>query len=224
MQGLQKIYFLISFILATVFLNGLVASAEEIQGKYCYSSAEHEPLLLAREISEALALRKAIGNSEKFQTMIKDVDECKVRNSIVEVAAGCAVNNVKILNQEIQERNVCTSLTGELNVKILEDILWRKVQVASATKGAEFEGLLSNANVRILNYYKEGQFVKILYQAKRDLDYGSFMLSITSFDTDGRQIKRHSSRFPLKHLLQGDFRWASLPLDEKTVSFELGLE
>jgi hypothetical protein len=201
-----------------------VSFAEEIKGKYCYSSAAYEPLLLAREISEALALRRAIENSEKFQAMVKDVHECKVKNSIVEVAAGCAVNNVKIESQEIQERTVCTSLTGDLDVKILENIIWRKAQSASPNKDAEFEGLLSNEKVRILNYYKEGSFVKILYQAKRDLDYGSFMLSITSLDMDGRQIKRHASHFPLKHLLQWDFRWASLPLDEKAVSFELGLE
>ena len=202
----------------------LRVSAEEIRGEYCYTTLETEPLMVAKEISYALALRKAVNQSHTFKSLTKDIEDFRLKKSIIEIAAGCGVGQVKVLKQDIQGRTSCTELVAQLDTQILKSILSRKVLAADSAKPKGFEGLLSNEYVKILNYKKEGSFLTILYQAKQHLEPDSVEISILCFDNEGRQIKRTSGLFPLRPVARGKVRWASLPLREESVSFELKLD
>ncbi|MBW2116242.1 MAG: hypothetical protein JRH04_15815 [Deltaproteobacteria bacterium] len=213
----KKIMVLIFICSLGISFPCLRVSAEEIQGEYCYTTLETEPLMVAKEISYALALRAAVKKSDTFKSLTKDIEDFRLKKSI-------GVGQVKVLKQDIQGRTSCTELVAQLDTQILKSILSRKVPVADSAKPKGFEGLLSNEYVKILNYKKEGSFLTILYQAKQHLEPDSVEISILCFDNEGRQIKRTSGLFPLRPVARGKVRWASLPLREETASFELKLD
>ncbi len=202
----------------------LGVAAEEIRGEYCYAAHETEPLTVAEEISYALALRKAVKESETFRSLTKNIEDPLLKKSIIEITAGCGVKNVKVIKQDFRGSASCTELVAELDTKMLESIVSRKAPSTDSEKPEGFEGLLSNEYVKILNYKKEGSFLTILYQAKQYLEPDCVEISIVYFDNQGRQIKRTFGHFPMVRLDRGNVRWASLPLHGQTGSFELRLD
>ena len=208
-------------VLLMVFFPIFGISAEEISGKHCYSSVKNEPISMSKEISYALALRNAVKSSDSFNSLAEGVEDCLTREEIIEVAAGCGINNINISNQDVQGRTVCTYLTAELDTQILKLIIARKTAEAESKKPKGFKGLISNDDLRILNYKREGSFVTVLYQAKRFLNEDAVEIVLLSFDSSGNLLKRRSVDFPLRPLSSGAFRWGSIPISEDAVSFEL---
>lgn len=202
----------------------LYASAEEIRGESCYTTLETEPLMVAGEISYALALRKAVKESETFRSLTKDIEDPLIKKSIIEIAAGCGVDNVRVLKKDVRDRTSCTELAAQLDTEILKSIVFRKAPPTDSTESDGFEGLLSNEYVKILNYKKDGSFLTILYQAKRHLEADCVAINILYFDNQGRQIMRTFGHFPVVPVARGKVRWASLPLREEPGSFELKLD
>jgi hypothetical protein len=196
-------------------------SAEEISGKHCYSGVNNEPVSMSKEISYALALRNAVKSSDAFNSLAEGVEDCLTREEIIEVTAGCGISNINVSNQDVQGRTVCTYLTAELDAQILKSIIARKTAEAESKKPRGFKGLISNDDLRILNYKRDGSFVTILYQAKRFLDEDAVEIVILSFDATGSLLKRHTVDFPLRPLSSGAYRWGSIPISENAVSFEL---
>jgi hypothetical protein len=220
----RKIMILIFICLIGLSFSCLRVSAEEIRGKYCYTALETEPLMVADEISYALALRKAVKESETFRSLTKDIEDPRIKKSIIEITAGCGVNNVNVLKKDVQNRTSCTDLVAQLDTEMLKSIVSRKAPPIDTTKPEGFEGLLSNEYIKILNYKKQGSFLTILYQAKQHLEPDCVEISILYFDDQGRQIKRNFGHFPMEPVARGSVRWASLPLREETGSFELRLD
>ena len=202
----------------------LRVSAEEIRGEYCYTTLETEPLMVAGEISYALALRKAVKESEMFRSLTKDIEAPLIKKSIIEIAAGCGVNDIKVLKQDVRGRSSCTELVAQLDTEMLKSIVARKAPPTDSTKPDGFEGLLSNEYIKILNYKKEGSFLTILYQAKQHIEADCVAISILYFDNQGRQIMRNFGHFPMVPVARGKVRWASLPLREEPGPFELRLD
>jgi hypothetical protein len=219
----RKIMVLVFICLIGIPFPCLRVSAEEIRGEYCYTTLETEPLMVADEISYALALRKAIKESETFRSLTKDIEDNRLKKSIIEITAGCGVNNVKVLKKDIRDRTSCTELVAQLDTEMLKSIVSRKAPPIS-TEPKGFEGLLSNEYVKILNYKKEGSFLTILYEAKQHLQPDCVEISILYFDNQGHQIKRTFGHFPTEPTARGRVRWASLPLQEEPGSFELRLD
>ena len=197
------------------------ADGEELRGKYCYSGLESEPLLVAEEASSSLALRNAIKGSKTFQTLTNEVEDCDLKKEILEIAAGCVAERTKIIKQEVLGRTVCTELTTHIDIKALKSLIERKLRKVDPTKGTEFKGLIPNKAIRVLSYKRKGEFVTILYQAIEDLGYKSVVITIHCFDKDGDLIESNSAFFPESPLSRNNIRWASLPVDKGTVTFEL---
>ena len=200
------------------------ALAEEIRGKYCYTCLKSGSLVIGKDISYALALREAVKENTEFKALLETVDDCALKKSVLEITAGCCVKHVKVVKQSLQERKACTELIADLDMDVVKSVISRKIKDLKSSEIEGFDGVISNEQVRIINYKREGSFVTILYQAKEDLLYESFGMSITSYDINGRRIVRNAGRFPLGSLSRGKVRWASLPVPADAASFELELE
>jgi hypothetical protein len=220
----RKIMVLIFIGLIGLSFPCLRVSAEEIRGEYCYTTLETEPLMVAGEISYALALRKAVKESDTFRSLTKDIEDPRLKKSIIEITAGCGVDNVKVLKKDVRDRTSCTELVAQMDTEMLKSIVSRKAPPIDSTRPKGFEGLLSNEYVKILNYKKEGSFLTILYQAKQHLEPDCVEISILYFDNQERQINRTFGHFPMEPVGRGRVRWATLPLREEPGSFELRLD
>jgi hypothetical protein len=206
-----------------IILTGIPAGAETIRGDACYTSPQEEPITVGKEISYAMALRRAVGNSEAFASVMRDVEDCKARASILEVAAGSCIRDITVTGQAIEGREICTKVTGTLHVPGLQAIKERKLREFGLTQEREFKGLIRDEYVKILNYKKRGSYLTVLYQAKRYLDRESVEISVRCFDEGGTPGKTYDGQFPLRPLLAGEIRWATVRICEDAAFFELTL-
>ena len=145
----------------------ILAAQAKIQGDYCYQYGDSESLMVAKEISYAMALRKAIETYKTFVASTSVVQDFKLRKDLVETIASGYVENVQIIKQDVQGRNVCTELVGYVNPDAVKSIVARKVEKTQKARKQEFKGLLSNLYIKILNYLTrtinlEQQFIPFL--------------------------------------------------------------
>ncbi|MBW1923073.1 MAG: hypothetical protein JRJ35_06325 [Deltaproteobacteria bacterium] len=223
MRRLLKTALILS-IFTTMFLGPAgPVSAEEIRGESCLTGTQNDSLETGKEISYALAVREALVNSEAYRSLTREIKACPLRKSILEAAAGCAVTDVRVTRAEIAGKRICTEITAVLDAERLSQIVRRKTSEWERARGPDFEGLMSNDAVRILNYKKKGAFVSVLYQAKRFLEMESVDISLVCYDENGARIRTVSGTFPLRPLMAGESRWGSLPLPPGTATFDLVL-
>ena len=97
---------LVSFLLS----NTSFAAQAKIHGKYCYQYGDSESLMIAKEISYSMALRKAIETYQTFVASTSIVQDFRLRNDLVETIASGYVENIKIARQDVEGRTVCTEL------------------------------------------------------------------------------------------------------------------
>ncbi len=212
---------LVVFLCTYITLFESVVECEELQGKYCYSSPKNEPLLVAEEASYSLALREAVKRSNTFKEFIDKVEDCELRKEIREIAAACATQGTKVIKQETSGRTVCTELTTHLDIKVLESIIERKLRSTGTMGETEFKGLIPSESIKVINYRREDGIITILYQAKKELGFKAVGITVNCFDGDGNLIESNSAFFPESPLPRNNIRWASLPIAEGTLTFEL---
>ena len=205
------------------------AGQARIQGEYCYQYGDSESLMIAKEISYAMALRKAIETYKTFISSTSIVKDFKLKKDIIEAIASGYVDNIKIIKQDVKGRTVCTTLIGYVNPDAVKSIISRKVEKVRKTKRKEFKGLVSR-NVKILSIrkglhsiYKIGG-LKILYQAKGVLSYESETIMVDCFDDNGNPIPGNSVKIPFYDTIyKGEVREAEIVLPTGTVSYEVRL-
>jgi hypothetical protein len=220
-------------LIVSSFPSTIFAAQAKIQGDYCYQYGDSESLMAAKEISYAMALRKAIETYKTFVASTSVVQDFKLRKDLVETIASGYVENVKIIKQDVQGRNVCTELVGYVNPDAVKSIIARKVEKTHKTKKKEFEGLLSNKLVKIINYKKSycdvpitsinEPCVKILYQAKMHIVSNVTTIIVDCYDKDGNQLQGNKRMIPYSELYEGEVRETFIIIPSDTVSFELRL-
>ena len=227
----------ITLILLVLFLDGSVyAKKAQIEGQYCYQHGDSESLMAAKEISYAMALRKAIETYRAFISSTSIVKDGKLKRDLIEAIASGYVDNIKIIKQTVKGRTVCTTLIGHVSPQAVKSIIARKVEKQRVTKKKGFKGLVSNQDIKILNYKryktrKSGfcgavgiEWVKIWYQAKRSFGRYSQRIMINCFDTNGNPIEGKSTSVPSEdYLLKGEVRSTGICLPLETASFEIRL-
>ena len=87
---------LLALVIFTVPTTTFAAQAK-IQGDYCYQYGDSESLMAAKEISYAMALRKAIETYKTFVASTSVVKDFKLRKDLVETIASGYVENIKII-------------------------------------------------------------------------------------------------------------------------------
>jgi hypothetical protein len=206
----------------------LHADYAKIGGKYCYQYGDSESLVVAKEISYAMALRKAIETYKTFVASTSVVEDYRLRKDLVETIASGYVDNIRILRQEVKGRTVCTELVGRVNPQEVKTIIARKVERETKSKGEGFEGLVSNKTIKILNYTKtecrllaDEKCMVFVYQAKSNVPNRSVVLIIDCFDMNGDPMTGTRIAIPSDDLYAGEVRTANVVLPSGTVSFDL---
>lgn len=108
--------------------------------------------MVAKEISYAMALRKAIESYKTFISSTSIVKDFTLKKDLIETIASGYVDNIKTTEQTVNGRTVCTSIIGYVNSDIVRSVISRKVDEARKAKGEEFKGIISNKCIKILNY------------------------------------------------------------------------
>jgi len=227
---------LVLTLVVSSFPSILFAAQTKIQGDYCYQYGDSESLMAAKEISYAMALRKAIETYKTFVASTSVVRDFQLRKDLVETIASGYVENIQIIKQDVQGRNVCTELVGFVNPDAVKSIIARKVEKKKQIRRKQSEGLISNSVVKILNYERfscEGATcVKILYEAKKRLS-GSLTsgpkatIIVDCFDSNGEQIPGVNTEVPSVlergDIYEGEVRRTYIELPQGTASFRLRL-
>ncbi|MDO9527863.1 MAG: hypothetical protein Q7J27_01755 [Syntrophales bacterium] len=209
-------------LLSFIFIDSAYAKRVQIRGEYCYQYGDSESLMVAKEISYAMALRKAIETYKTFISSTSIVKDFKLKKDLIETIASGYVDNVKIIKQDVKGRTVCTTLIGYVNPDAVKSIISRKVERVKKTRTREFKGLISNECIKILNYKREGQHLSILYQAKKRFNYTFVRIVIDCFDRNGNPIEGRSSD-TASRLDRGEVRKEVVELPGGTASFEIRL-
>ncbi|MBW1796033.1 MAG: hypothetical protein JRJ38_16690 [Deltaproteobacteria bacterium] len=211
------------------------AEPVRIEGEYCYQYGDSESLMVAKEISYAMALRKAIETYRIFISSTSIVKDFKLKKDIVEAIASGYVDNIEILKQNVDGRTVCTAVAGYVDPQTVKSLISRKVERATKKKSRDFQGLISSENIKILNYKREvGKsrrgnsyplHVSVLYQARVSPPcIHSTRIIVDCFDRDGNPIPGTSSEVPHHALSKGEVRREYLQLPDETAYFEIRLD
>jgi len=208
-------------LLTCMLMGSAHAKQVKISGEYCYQYGDSESLMVAKEISYAMALRKAIESYKTFIASTSIVKDFKLKRDIVEAIASGYVDNVQIVKQEVQGKTVCTSLIGYVNPNAVKSIISRKVERVKGQRKVESEGLISGRYIKILNYKRVGNEVSILYQAIQQipLTYGNEIM-VDCFDKDGNPMEG-TKNVVETWLNAGEVRRINIPLPYGTASFDL---
>lgn len=232
------------FILATAM--SLVSSSAnadraKIRGEYCYTYGDSESLLIAKDIAYAMALRQAIENYKTFVTSTSVVNKYQLKKDLVETIASGYLEEIKVAKQDIKGRTICTEVIAYVNPAAVKRIIAKKVEKIRAHESGQFEGLISNRWVKLLNYqrcyYKNhyggrqemkfhprGGYLFVKYQAKAYATAGISTMIVDCFDNDANPISGTSFRLPTYKdggLYEGEVRNTVIKLPAGTVSFRL---
>ena len=154
-------------LLTTFLVNSAYAKKAQIKGEYCYQYGDSESLVVAKEISYAMALRKAIEMYKAFISSTSIVRDGKLKKDLIEAIASGYVDNIQIVERTVKGRTVCTILVGYVNPQAVKKIIAKKVEKKSRRK--EFEGVISNKYIKILNY-KHKPLTKVEKDAQKELE------------------------------------------------------
>lgn len=214
----------LALLLSSIVVTSAFAKQVEISGKYCYQYGDSESLMIAKEISYAMALRKAIETYKTFVTSTSIIEDFQMKKDLIETIASGYVDNVKVINQDVQGRTVCTSLVGYVNPDAVKSIISRKVEKIKHPKKRESTVVAEGKYIRILNYKRIGNnYVSVLYQAKTPLpSYISALrtIMINCFDKDGYPMEGKKV-YAERGLYSGEIRRLTVKIPIGTASFEI---
>jgi hypothetical protein len=229
-----KLILVLTLVIAS-FPSTIFAAQAKIQGDYCYQYGDSESLMVAKEISYAMALRKAIETYKTFVASTSVVKDFKLRKDLVETIASGYVENIRIIKQDVKGRNVCTELVGYVNSDVVKSVIARKVERVKRPRRTPHQGIVGNKQLKILNYTKHGSRVKLTYQAERRIGTHSCghicneryaKIIVHCFDRNGDPIEGRSIYVPKEweQISPGEVRTAEIFLPQEAVSFELALD
>ena len=224
MYGPKKAILALVLFVVTVasFLASAHASQTRIRGHYCYQYGDSESLMMAKEISFAMALRRAIETHQTFISSTSILKDFELKQDLVETIASGYVNNIRIIEEQVLETTVCTTLEGFVEPEAVKKIISKKVERSRNTRRGEFQGLVSSNNIKILNYkivekkdkvvepqnayyrrhrsnlvtYTTSDYVRVVYQARNSIAYHATKLIVDCFDEDGNPIHGTSKLIP----------------------------
>jgi len=229
----MKRVILITVLLLLFPYYALTANMAQIRGEYCYQYGDSESLMVAKEISYAMALRKAIEMYKAFISSTSIVEDGKLKKDLIEAIASGYVDNIQIVEQKVRGRTVCTTLFGYVNPHAVKSIITRKVDKARKVEKQRFKGIISNNKIKILNYKKGVNpaaewywrvYVDVLYQAKTTAYIEKTRIIIDCFDKNGLPLRGSAAEVPSRELLKpGEVRSERIFIDNNTASFDIRL-
>jgi hypothetical protein len=120
---------LLAVILAIISFPSIVlATRAQIHADYCYQYGDSESLMVAKEISYAMALRKAIEQYKTFVVSTSTVEDFQLKEDLIQTIASGYVEDIQIIKQDVRGRTVCTELIGYVDPDAVEGLVGRRIQ------------------------------------------------------------------------------------------------
>jgi hypothetical protein len=203
-----------------------LAEQVEIRGDFCYQYGDSESLIAAKEIAYAMALRKAIETYKTFVASTSVVDDFQLKKDLIETIVSGYVDNVQIVRQDIVGRMVCTELVGYVDSEDLKDILAKKIKITSEQRKREFNGIISNLYLKILNYKIDtdsggNKLLRLFYQIKHSPPPGGTRMAVFCFDHQGNPITTSFCDIVASSSFQGAFGEQTCIIPSRAVSINI---
>jgi hypothetical protein len=220
-----RVFLVLVFVVITL---PAAASAEQvkIRGDYCYQYGDSESLLAAKEISYAMALRKAIERYKTFVASTSIVDDFQLRKDLIETIVSGYVENIEIEREDIAGRNVCTELVGSVNPEAVKDIIAKKIKILSGQGGREYDGIVSNLYLKVINYKIDtdsggNKLLRVFYQIKQSPPLGGTRMAVFCFDEEGNPIQTSFCDIVASSSFRGAFGKQTCVIPAKAVSINI---
>jgi hypothetical protein len=141
-----------------------------------------------------MALRKAIESYKTFVASTSIVKDFQLRKDLVETIVSGYVENIEIIKQNIEGRKVCTELVGYVNSQAVRKIISNKIRIMTQNRGVEFEGIISNVYLKVVNYRVDtdtggNKHLRVFYQIKQSPPPGGTRMAVFCFDENGMPIQ-----------------------------------
>jgi len=204
------------------------AGRAKIRGEYCYQYGDTESLMAAKEISRAMALRRAIEAYKTFVSSTTFLKDLKLKEEIIDEIASGYVGDIKIINQDVQGRTVCTTLVGYVDPETFKCMVSRKVNTIRDARKKPFKRLPSDGHIKILDYKKIQKenghyYLSILFLAISTKYYNTKII-VDCFDIHGAPMEGTSEIVNACVYSKGRTRRIEVKLPLGTATFELRLE
>ena len=176
-------FFLVLVFMVIALPAAVLAERVKIRGDYCYQYGDSESLLAAKEISYAMALRKAIERYKTFVASTSVVDDFQLRKDLIETIVSGYVEHIEVEREDVAGRNVCTELVGYVNPEAVRDIIAKKIKISSGHRSREFGGIVSNLYLKVVNYRIDtdrggNKLLRVFYQIKQSPPPGGTRMAV----------------------------------------------
>jgi hypothetical protein len=219
--------FFLEFAFMVITLPAAVlAERVKIRGDYCYQYGDSESLLAAKEISYAMALRKAIERYKTFVASTSVVDDFQLRKDLIETIVSGYVEHIEVEREDVAGRNVCTELVGYVNPEAVRDIIAKKIKISSGHRSREFGGIVSNLYLKVVNYRIDtdrggNKLLRVFYQIKQSPPPGGTRMAVFCFDAEGNPIQTSFCDIVASSSFTGAFGEQTCVIPGKAVSINM---
>ena len=219
-------FFLVLVLMVTTLPAAASAERVKIRGHYCYQYGDSESLLAAKEISYAMALRKAIERYKTFVASTSVVDDFQLRKDLIETIVSGYVENIEVKREDVAGRNVCTELVGYVDPEAVKDIIAKKIKISSGHQSREFGGIVSNLYLKVINYRIDtdsggNKLLRVFYQIKQSPPPGGTRMAVFCFDAEGNPIQTSFCDIVASSSFRGAFGEQTCVIPGKAVSINM---
>ena len=219
-------FFLVFAFMVITLPAAVLAERVKIRGDYCYQYGDSESLLAAKEISYAMALRKAIERYKTFVASTSVVDDFQLRKDLIETIVSGYVEHIEVEREDVAGRNVCTELVGYVNPEAVRDIIAKKIKISSGHRSREFGGIVSNLYLKVINYRIDtdsggNKLLRVFYQIKQSPPPGGTRMAVFCFDEEGNPIQTSFCDIVASSSFRGAFGEQTCVIPGKAVSINM---
>ena len=219
-------FFLVLVFMVIALPASVLAERVKIRGDYCYQYGDSESLLAAKEISYAMALRKAIERYKTFVASTSVVDDFQLRKDLIETIVSGYVEHIEVEREDVAGRNVCTELVGYVNPEAVRDIIAKKIKISSGHRSREFGGIVSNLYLKVINYRIDtdsggNKLLRVFYQIKQSPPPGGTRMAVFCFDAEGNPIQTSFCDIVASSSFRGAFGEQTCVIPGKAVSINM---
>jgi hypothetical protein len=219
-------FFLVLVFMVITLPAAVLAEQVKIRGDYCYQYGDSESLLAAKEISYAMALRKAIERYKTFVASTSVVDDFQLRKDLIETIVSGYVEHIEVEREDVAGRNVCTELVGYVNPEAVRDIIAKKIKISSGHRSREFGGIVSNLYLKVINYRIDtdrggNKLLRVFYQIKQSPPPGGTRMAVFCFDAEGNPMQTSFCDIVASSSFRGAFGEQTCVIPGKAVSINI---
>ena len=179
---------------ALVFAGWSAAFGESISGQGCYVYGEGETFIAAKHISISVAKRAALEGYQAFTEATSHMEDPQLKNQVIANLTARVMKDVKVTKTEEdrQKREVCTSLTAQMDPEQLQATAAAVFNVFYNRKGSLRTGLPESEHLRLIRmdefpcaFDQQVQCLQVVLECKKNSFGERLPIRIIWYDGEG---------------------------------------